>query len=169
MKPSSFSWLLSANSTASQRYVTSVPPCWAMSSTVRTLVARSTARPPKATAVRFRFKVPAMTQPVTMSAKDTATIHSSRLRGPIERSAARAAAGASGEAVTPGGYNRYRNQGKQQDRGQRRNRRGDEPRAEVDRRGRTASATDTPIGLTEVAVSQRAEETARLAIPQNIR
>ena len=31
------------------------------------------------------------------------------------------------------------------------------------------SAISTPIGFTEVAVSQRAEETARLAIPQNIR
>ena len=98
MKPSSFSWLLSAKSTASQRYVDSVLPCWAMSSTVRTLVARSAARPPKATAVRFRFRVPAMTQPVTMTAKATATIRSSRLSGPIERSSARAAAGASGEA-----------------------------------------------------------------------
>ena len=31
------------------------------------------------------------------------------------------------------------------------------------------AAIDTPIGLTEVAVSQSAEEAARLAIPQNIR
>ena len=93
---------------------------------------RSTARPPKATAVRFRFQTPAMTQPVTMTAKATATIHSSRLRGPIERSASRAAAGASGVSVTPGGYNRYRTQGSRAIEISAGTRRGDEPRAEVD-------------------------------------
>ena len=31
------------------------------------------------------------------------------------------------------------------------------------------AASDTPIGLAEVAVSQRADETPRLAMPQNMR
>ena len=168
MKPSSFSWLLSANSTASHRKVARVLPCAAMSSTVRTLVASSAARPAKAIAVRLRSKVFAMTQPVTMSAKDTATIHSSRLSDPIERSAARAAAGAPGEAVTPGGYNQYRKSGSRSIAVSV----GTDAATNHDPKLMSrpyCSATDTPIGLTDVAVSQRAEETARLAIPQNIR
>ena len=66
-------------------------------------MASSAPRPANATAVRLRFKVAARTHPVTMSAKATATIFSSRLRGPMVRSASRAAAGASGVAFTSGG------------------------------------------------------------------
>jgi hypothetical protein len=56
-----------------------------------------------ATAVRFSLKTPAKIHAPTMSAKVTAVTHSSRDSGPISRRAWRAAAGASGVSVTPGG------------------------------------------------------------------
>ena len=111
MKPSSFSWPLNANSTASQRKVTSVSPCRLMSFGVRTLVTSSAPSPAKATAVTFSFRGAARIQPVTMSAKITATIHSSRDSGPILRSASRAAAGASVVLAAPGGNTLYRMKG----------------------------------------------------------
>ena len=103
MNPISLSWPLSAKRTASQRNVASVSPSCLKSSRVRTLAASSAPRPANATAVRSSFRVPAKTHPETMSANATATTFSSRLRGPMVRSASRAAAGASGVSFTSGG------------------------------------------------------------------
>ena len=168
MKPSSFSCPLSAKSTASQRKVMRVPPSCAMSSRVSTLLASRTPNPAKATAVRSSPNGFAMIQPATISANAIATIHSSRDIGPMSRRAARAAAGASGVALTTGGIQRYSIRG----------------RSRIAASAGTDAATShepkpilrpacsascTPMGLTEVAVSQSAEETARLAIPQNMR
>ena len=96
-------------------------------------MASSAPRPAKATAVRLSFSVPAMTQPVTMSAKATADDHSSRARRPIDASAARAARGASGVVATPGGNRPTDHEREQQDRGERRNRRGRRATTEIDR------------------------------------
>ncbi len=94
--------------------------------------------------------------------------HSSRDSGPISSSCWRAAAGAAGVSVTPGGKIQKIRRGS---------------RAMVTSAGTDATrshlpkstfspcsaASDTPIGLADVAVSHSADETARLAMPQNIR
>ena len=118
--------------------------------------------------MRSSFSVPAVTHPVTISTNATATTFSSRLKGPIERRAARAAAGASGVPRTPGGKTQYSTKGRSStaaiagtDAA-----RSQEPKLIFRPNCRAIS---TPIGFTDVAVSQSAEETARLAMPQNIR
>src|SRR5262249_40562622 len=106
--------------------------------------------------------------PVTMTAKVTATIHSSRESDPMLCSSLRAMAGASGVSVTPGGNSRERTKGS--------------IRMVASAGTEAASsqlpklifspdcaASDTPMGLAEVAVSHRADETLRLAMPQNMR
>ncbi len=168
MKPSSFSWPERANSTASQRNVASVSPCLAMSSIVRTFVISSTPSPAKAMLVTLSLSESAKIQPATISTNAAAVIFSSRVRGPIAANAVRAAAGASGVAPTPGGNSRATTSGS---------------RTMAVSAGTDAAtshlpkpmsrpksrATCRPIGFADVAVIHSAEETARLAIPQNIR
>jgi hypothetical protein len=139
-----------------------------MSSIVSTRVARSAPNPAKAMAVRSIFSVPAVTHPATISTNATATIFSSRDSGPIERRALRAAAGASGVPRTPGGNNQYSTSGRSSTVASAGTEaaKSHEPKLIFTSKWRAIS---TPIGFTEVAVSQRAEETARLAMPQNMR
>ena len=59
----------------------------------------------------LRCSLSAKIQPVTISTKDIAVIHSSRDKGPKSASAFLAAAGASGVAPTPGGKKREINHG----------------------------------------------------------
>ena len=105
--------------------------------------------------------------PVTMTAKFTATIHSSRVSRPMLLSSLRAIAGASGVSVTPGGNSR--NYHWQQKNGCQR--RTDAASNHLPKEIFTpdCAASDTPMGLAEVAVSHRADETLRLAMPQNMR
>ena len=103
MKPSSLSWPLSANSTASHRKVDRVSPCVAMSARVRTRSISSTPSPANAMLVTLSFSASARIHPPTMTAKTTAVIHSSRVSGPSSASALRAASGASGVRPTRGG------------------------------------------------------------------
>ena len=146
----------------------SVPPSSAMSSSVSTLVARSAPRPAKATAVRSSFSAPAVTHPVTISTNATATTVSSRVSGPMDRRAARAAAGASGVARTPGGNSQYSTSGSSSTAASAGTdaARSHEPKVIF---RPNCCAISTPIGFTDVAVSQSAEDTARLAMPQNMR
>ncbi len=139
-----------------------------MSSSVSTLVASRVPRPAKATAVRSSFSAPAETHPVTISTNATATTFSSRLNGPIERRAARAAAGASGVPRTPGGNSQYSTRGRRRTAASAGTdaARSHEPKLIFRPNWRAIS---TPIGFTDVAVIQSAEETARLAMPQNMR
>ena len=103
MNPSSFSWLLSVKSTANQMNVASTSPSLAMSSSVSTPVASSTPSPRKATAVESSPSVAAdAPQRDHARRRSPSTIFSSRLSGPSAASACRAAAGASGVAVTSG-------------------------------------------------------------------
>ncbi|NTV86733.1 MAG: hypothetical protein HGA21_08330 [Burkholderiaceae bacterium] len=103
-----------------------------------------------------------------MTAKVTAVTHSSRDMGPISRSCWRAASGAPGVSVTPGGNTQKISRGST---------------AMTASAGTEATsshlpkstfspcsaASETPIGFADVAVSHSAEEMARLAMPQNIR
>ena len=143
-------------------------PCIAMSFGVSTRVISSSPRPVKATAVTLSFSASAKIQPVTMSTNATAVIRSSRESGPSTASSLRAATGASGVLPTPGG-NRYATT-----RGSSRiavSAGTDATRSHFPKLIGTPNsfATWMPIGLAEVAVIQRAEETARPAIVQNIR
>ena len=168
MKPSSFSCELSANSTASQRKVASVSPCLAMSSRLSTPDASSAPSPMKATAVPLRPSEAPNTQPATISTKITAVTRSSRDMDPMLARSLRAAAGASGVAPTPGEKIFETSSGSitiAVSVGT------EEASSQVPKPiSMPASfAICTPIGLHEVAVSHRAEDTARLAIAQNIR
>ena len=116
MKPSSFSWLLSVKSTANQMKVASTSPSLAMSSSVRTPVASRTRR-------GRGTRRPSNRAPASTADAQSATMPSERrehdlfldaLSGPSAASARRAAAGASGVAVTSG-----RNQPVEQQRQQR--------------------------------------------------
>ena len=118
--------------------------------------------------VTLSFRWSAKIQPVTISTNATAVIFSSRVSGPIAAIAVRAAAGASGVARTPGEWSFATTSG---------NRRiavnagtdaatSHVPKLMVRPNSR---ATWMPIGLADVAVIHSAEETARLAMPQNIR
>src|SRR6266480_3208912 len=68
MKPSSFNCALRANKTASQRKVTRVSPCLAMSLSVSTPVTNSAPNPRKATAVPLRPSALPKTQPPALFA-----------------------------------------------------------------------------------------------------
>ena len=118
--------------------------------------------------VTLSFSASAKIQPETISTNAIAVIRSSRDSGPSSASAARAATGASGVSPTPGGNSRATTHGSS--------------RIAVSA-GTEAATSQLPkpisspnsratwmaIGLADVAVIQRAEETARLAIAQNIR
>ena len=121
-----------------------------------------------ATAVMLSFSALPNTQPVTITTKVTAVIHSSRDIGPMPASSLRAAAGASGVAPTPGEKIFATSRGNipiATSVGT------EEARSQLPKpiSNPAFCAICTPIGLAEVAVSQRAEETARLAIAQNMR
>ena len=118
--------------------------------------------------VTFSPSLSAKIQPDTISVNATAVIRSSRESGPSVASALRAATGASGVSPTVGGNSRAINQGK--------------ARMAVSAGTQEATnhfpkpiwipycrATCIPIGFAEVAVIHRADDTARLAIVQNIR
>ena len=107
-------------------------------------------------------------QPDTISAKATAVIHSSRESGPSSASILRAATGASGVSRTRGGKSQPMTHGR--------------ARIAVSAGTEATSShlpkpisrpnsrtTCRPIGLAEVAVIQSADETARLAMLQNMR
>ena len=96
-------------------------------------------------------------------------IHSSRDIGPMPAISARAAAGASGVAPTPRRKELRDEQRQQRDRDERRHAGGEEPADPKPISSPDCRAICTPIGLAEVAVIQRAEETARLAMVQNMR
>src|SRR5207248_2679624 len=118
--------------------------------------------------VTFKCSRSAKIQPTTIDTKATAVIHSSRDRDPKSANALRAAAGASGVSPTPGGNKRASNQGNV---------------TIATSAGTQAAmshfpnptskpysfATCTAIGFADVAVIQRADDTAKLAMPQNIR
>lgn len=168
MKPISLSWPLKANKTASHRKVASVSPSADMSETVRTFVMSRRPKPKKATLVTLRCRASAKTQLSTMNAKAPEVIHSSRVSGPSVPSSLRAATGASGVAPTPGGNMLAITRGSNKI----------AIRAGTDDiishlpnpiSTPNCCATWMPMGLADVAVIQRADETARLAIPQNIR
>ena len=168
MKPSSFNWPLRANRTASQRKVASVSPCLEMSSSVSTPATSSTPNPRNATLVPLRFSALPNTQPATITANVPAVIHSSRDIGPMRARSLRAAAGASGVAPTRGGKSFATSRGNiaiAMSDGT------EEARSQLPKPISSPAfcAICAPIGLHEVAVIQRAEETARLAIPQNMR
>src|SRR5512133_412463 len=118
--------------------------------------------------VAFICNLSANIQPATISTKATAVIHSSRDNGPNSASALRAAAGASGVEPTPGGKSRAMSQG---------NKTIHTSVGTDDAMIHLPKPTFTPysratciaIGLAEVAVIQSAEDTARLAMAQNIR
>src|SRR5690348_14901580 len=139
-----------------------------MSSKVRTPVTIRAPKPRNATLVALMFNWLPSTQPAIISAKIAAVISSFLDIDPIDARSLRAAPGASGVAPTPGG------------------------KILKTRNGNIAIATSVgtheassqlpnpisnpafctiwmPIGLQDVAVIQRAEETARPAIEQNIR
>jgi hypothetical protein len=83
-------------------------------------------------------------------------------------SSLRAIAGALGVSATPGGKSRERIRGSRKivtSAGT------DEANSHVPKVIFTpdCAASDTPMGLAEVAVSHRADETLRLAMPQNMR
>ncbi len=118
--------------------------------------------------VTFSPSLSAKIQPDTISANATAVIRSSRENGPNAARALRAATGASGVSPTRGGNSRAITQGK----------------ARIAVSAGTQEATNhfpkpiwipysrtscIPIGFAEVAVIQRADDTARLAMVQNIR
>ncbi len=118
--------------------------------------------------VTFSPSLSAKIQPETISANATAVIRSSRDSGPNVASALRAAIGASGVSPTPGGNSRAINHGK--------------ARIAVSAGTEEATnhfpkpiwtpncrATCIPIGFAEVAVIHKADDTARLAMVQNIR
>ena len=139
-----------------------------MSFIVSTFSAMSTPRPMNAMLVTLRPSLSAKIQPATITTKVTAVIHSSRDSGPMLAIAARAAAGASGVAPTRGGNSLETS-------------RGNNPIA-TSAGTQEAMSQDpnpistpnfceicTPIGLADVAVIHSAEETARLAIVQNMR
>jgi hypothetical protein len=138
-----------------------------MSSSVSTLVCQRDARPAKAIAVRSSFK---------RTRRDPSGDHQHERHGhhllvsaqrPIERRAARAAAGASGvpraRQEQPVQHQRQKEDGRE-----RRNRCGEKPRAEADLQAELARDLDADR-FTDVAVIQSAEETERLAMPQNMR
>src|SRR2546430_6389786 len=123
---------------------------------------------PKARGRRGTLGLPAVTQPVTINRNATATTFSSRVNGPIDRSAARAAAGASGVARTPGGNSQYRTMGRSSTAASA----GTDAASSHEPKSifrPYCRAISMPIGLTDVAVSHKADETERLAIPQNMR
>ena len=139
-----------------------------MSSSVSTLAMSSTPKPANAMLVTFSFRVSANIQPDTITTKANAVIFSSRESGPIAASAVRAAAGASGVSRTPGGKTRERIRGIATiaiSAGS------DAVRSHLPNPISIPKccAIWMPIGFAEVAVIQRADETARLAMPQNTR
>jgi len=118
--------------------------------------------------ITLRCSVSANIQPDTIRAKITAVIHSSRDNGPSSASSFRAASGASGVSRMRGGKSRATTQGSARIAVSA----GTEatsshlPKPISSPKSRTICR---PIGLAEVAVIQSADETARLAMPQNIR
>ena len=147
----------------------SVSPCVAMSSSVSTFVISSTPSPAKAMLVTLSFSVSAKIQPDTISTNATAVILSSRVSGPIAAS-----------AVARGGrrVGRRAHAGREELRDDQRQQRGSPsapaPRPSTSHLPKPISSPNsraiwTPIGLADVAVIHSADETARLAMPQNIR
>ena len=95
-------------------------------------------------------------------------IRSSRDSGPKVASALRAATGASGVLPTPGGKSRATTSGSSRIAVSAGTEAATQPLAEADLEPESC-ATWMPIGLADVAVIHSADETARLAIAQNIR
>jgi hypothetical protein len=121
-----------------------------------------------ATAVLLSCSALPNTQPATITTNVTAVIRSSRDIAPMPARSLRAAAGASGVAPTPGEKISKTSRGNitiALSVGT------EEARSQLPKPISSPAfcAIWTPIGLQEVAVSQRAEETARLAIAQNMR
>ena len=168
MKPSLFSWLLNVNSDANQMNVASTSPCPAMSLGVSTLVASMIPSPRNATAVGSTCRVLASPHSTTMPRKVIPTTFWSRVRGPSSASVLRASAGAFGMAVTSGLMILYKRNGTRT----------------IARSVGTTDATShepkpmftplflaisAPSGLPAIAVSHSAEDSVRLAMPENIR
>src|SRR4030095_3602429 len=106
------------------------------------------------------WRLSAITHPVTITAKVTATIHSSRESRPMLCSSLRAMAVASGVAVAPGGNSRETMRGRRRMVASAGN---DAASSQVPNVIFTpdCAASDTPIGLGEVAVSHRDDATLR--------
>ena len=85
------------------------------------------------------------------------------------RARGRAAAGASGVDCHLGGDELVEEQRHQRHAGERRHRRGEQPRAEADLDAERAARSPRPSGLAAIAVSQSADDRLRLAMPENIR
>ena len=146
----------------------SVSPSDDMSEIVRTFIISRRPKPKNATLVTLRCRASAKTQLRTMNAKTPEVIHSSRVRGPSAPSSFRAATGALGVAPTAGGKMSAMTRGS--------NRIAiragtDDVISHLPKPISTPNccATWMAMGLAEVAVIQRADETGRLAMPQNIR
>ena len=169
MNPSSLSWPLNVKSTANQMKVASTSPSLAMSSSVSTPVASSTPRPRNAIAVESSPRVAADAPERHHAGERDRHDLLVRLKGPMRGERLPAPLAAPRASPSLRAESPCKQQGSSAMADERRDRRGDEPRAEADLDAVAARRSPRRAGFAAIAVNHSAEDRVRLAMPENIR